>query len=72
LLSQGKEYNEFVLAELKETGMYDALLKDVRTRNLNDEKTVDEILEDIETEYRAGTISDEMVRHLTTLICSQS
>lgn len=60
------------LLELQEIGMYEALLKDARTINVNDEKNVDELLEAIETEYRIGTISDEMVRYITRIICSRS
>ncbi len=60
--------------EVKEIGMYEALLEDARTINPNDEKAVDDLLERIELEYARGIglISDEMVRYITGILCNRS
>ena len=59
------------LQECREVEMYEAILKDIRNGDMMDEKDCDEILEIIEVEYRLGRISDEMVRYLTKVLCSQ-
>lgn len=54
--------------EVREIQMYEAILKDIRRCNPNNQKDEEEILEIVEVEYRLGRISDQQVRYLTRLL----